>query len=590
MAIAIVLILLVLVILNFALELMAVEVFSLLVMVILVVTGILSPSEAFRGFANLAIVMIAGIMVLTGGIIHNGAADVISRYIQKLSHNNERRMSALLLGTVNLISTILNNVAATAMFIPVAEGVARRFKVNRGKYLLPIAFASMMGGMCTLFGTSTNVAVSGAMTQYGMEPLGLFEMAPVGVVVVVVGFLYLIFVGTRLLARTTDVEPMEAYGIKGFVYEVIVGEGAAVSGKTIAQSDPTQALGIGILAIMRGEQRIISPLGSDRIVAGDLLLVEGAADTIPAVQATKGLEVKHLPSLKRTDLENENVKLVEATISYNSPSTAKNLKELNFRHRFDLGVLAIHRRGEVVVDKVGRIRLRAGDVLLVHGRVEMFDRMGQEPTMLLLGSVVLPKYNPRKALLACGVFAGAIVSILGGWLDPPTAFIAGGALVMALKCLSADEAGSYLNIRFLVMLAGMVSLGVAMERSGAADFLAELAIDLVSSQSPIVLMAVFFLLTTLLTQSLSNAAAALLVFPIAVHAAQGIGVDPRSFVIAVAIAASCSFMTPLEPACLLVYSTGRYRYLDFLRVGSLLTILVFAISLILIPRLWPFYP
>jgi di/tricarboxylate transporter len=590
MAIAVVLALLVLVVLNFAFEVMAVEVFSLLVMVTLVATGILTFPEAFTGFANSAIVMIAGIMVLTGGIIHNGAADIMSRYIQKLSHNDERRMSGLLFGTVNLISTIINNVAATAMFIPVAEGVARRFKVNRGKYLLPIAFASMMGGMCTLFGTSTNVAVSGAMEQHRMEPLGLFEMAPVGIVVVVVGFLYLVFVGTRLLDRPTIAEPMDDYGIKGFVYEVIVGEGAAVAGKTIWQSNPAQTLGISVLAIMRKGQRIISPLGSDRIVEGDLLLVEGVADTIPTVQATKGLEVKHLPSLKRADLESENVKLVEATISYNSPFIGKNLKELNFRHRFDLGVLAIHRRGEVVVDKVGRIRLRAGDVLLVHGRVEMFDRMGQEPTMLLLGSVVLPKYNPRKALLACGIFAAAVVSILSGWLDPPTAFIAGGALVMALKCLSADEAGSYLNIRFLVMLAGMVSLGVAMERSGAAGFLAELALDLVPTQSPIVLMAVFFLLTTLLTQSLSNAAAVLLVFPIAFHAAQGIGIDPRPFAIAVAIAASCSFMTPLEPACLLVYSTGRYRFLDFLRVGSLLTVLVFIISLLMIPRLWPFHP
>lgn len=383
---------------------------------------------------------------------------------------------------------------------------------------------------------------------------------------------------------------MDAYGIKGFIYEVVVGPEAALVGKEIVQSNPAQTFGISILAIIRGDQRIISPLGSDRILAGDLLLVEGVAETIPSIQGTKGLEVKHLPALKRADLESENVKMVEATISYNSPFIGKSLKELNFRHRFDLGVLAIHRRGEVVVDKVGRIRLRAGDVLLIHGRVEMFDRLGQEPTMLLLESVVLPKYNPGKALLALGILVAAVVAILTGLIDPPTAFIAGGALVMALKCLSADEAGSYLNVRFLVMLAGMVSLGLAMDRSGAAELLAGFAVDRIPGGSPMLLLAVIFLLTVLMTQPISNAAAALLVLPIALHAAAGVGADPRPFAMTVAIAASCSFLTPLEPACLLVYSTGRYRFVDFLKVGSLLTLIAFVISMALIPRIWPLQP
>ncbi|MFQ5876932.1 MAG: SLC13 family permease [Acidobacteriota bacterium] len=590
MAIAIVLVLTGLVILNFALELMANEVFALIVMVTLVVCGILPVDRAFMGFANSAILMIAGIMILTGGIIHNGAADYIGRTIQRIAGNSERRTNAYLLGFVNVISAVINNVAATAMFIPVAEGLARRLRVNRSRYLLPIAFASMMGGMCTLFGTSTNVAVSGALRDHGLLPLGLFELTPLGVIVSIVGFLYLSLVAPRLLGRPPEKGPVDAYGIKGFVFEVIVGEGSALVGKTIEQSRVGQTLGVNVLAIERGEQRIISPLGSDRILAGDLLLVEGARDAMPAIQATRGLEIKHLPALRRADLESDRVRLVEATISYNSPFIGKTLKELNFRHRFDLGVLAIHRRGEVVVDKVGRIRLRAGDVLLIHGQVEMFDRLGQEPTMLLLESVVLPKYNPRRAVRALLIFAAAVAAILLGWLDAPTAFLAGGALVMALKCLPPDEAGSYLNVRFLVMLAGMVSLGMAMESSGAARLLADAVVSLLPSGEPRLLLAVFFLLTALLTQALSNAAAALLILPIALHAAVAAAVDPRSFGVTVAIAASSSFITPLEPACLLVYSTGRYRFRDFVRVGTLLTLVVFAVTMVLVPRLWPLRP
>jgi di/tricarboxylate transporter len=326
------------------------------------------------------------------------------------------------------------------------------------------------------------------------------------------------------------------------------------------------------------------------IRAGDLLLVEGEAGTIPTVLGTRGLEVKSLPGLQRSDLESDRARMVEATISYNSPFIGKTLKQLNFRHRFDLSVLAIHRRGEVVVDKVGKIRLRAGDVLLIHGREEMFDRLGQEPTMLLLESVVLPQYEPRRALGAALIFAAAIFAASLGWLDTPTAFLLGGALTMAFKCLTAEEAGSYLNIRFLVMLAGMASLGMAMEHSGAARYLADQILRLIDPGHPLALLAAFFVLTVVLTQPLSNAAAALLVVPIAIHAAQGIGADPRSLVIGVTLAASCSFITPFEPACLLVYATGRYRFVDFVKVGLPLTLLAFLLCLLIVPVLWPFAP
>lgn len=587
---AFVLVLVALAVVNFAFEWLAIEVFSLLVMVALAATGVLTPQQTFLGFANSAVIMIGGVMILTGGIIHNGAADVIARQIQRFAGSSERRTGAMLLVAENLVSAVINNVAATAMFVPVAEGMARRFRVNRGRYLMPIAFASMTGGMCTLIGTSTNVAVAGAMEQYGLAPLGLFELSPVGVVVAVAGVVYLLWAGRRLLDLPSDQEAVDAYGIKGFLYEVLVRDDAAVAGKTIAHADLGQKMGLNVLAIVRGDRRLVSPPGDEMIRPGDLLLVEGEARTIPTVVGTRGLDVKSMPTLERADLESDKVKMVEATLSYNSPFIGKSLKQLNFRHRFDLSVLAIHRRGEVVLEKVGKIRLRAGDVLLIYGREEMFDRLGQEPTMLLLESIVLPLYNPAKALQAGIIFCAAIVAAGLGWLDTPTAFLAGGALVMGFKCLSADEAGSYLNVRFLVMLAGMSSLGMAMEQSGAARLLATWLVQVLRPENPLTLLAAFFLLTVVLTQPLSNAAAALLVLPVAIRAAHDIGVDPRSFAIAVTLAASCSFVTPFEPACLLVYSTGRYHFRDFVKVGTPLTAIAFLVSMLLIPILWPFHP
>ena len=588
MAIAVVLTLLALAILNFAMEWIAIEVFAILLMTTLIVSRILTPQEAFEGFANSAVIMIGGVMILTGGIIQNGAAEVISRRISSLAGKSEGRMSALLLGAVNTISAFINNVAATAMFIPVVEGMARRFGVSRGKYLIPIAFASMTGGMCTLIGTSTNVAVAGALEQYGLQPLGFFELSPVGIAVALLGLPYLLWVAPRLIGRKVDEDPEHTYGLKGFLFEVVIQPGSQVADATLYQANLGGRFGLTVLAIVRGGERIVSPDGDERIRAGDLLLVEGEARTIPAVHDAPGLEIKSMPSLDRVAMGEADVKMLEATVSYNSPFLGQSLQEINFRHRFDLSVLAIHRRGEALVEKVGKIPLKAGDVLLVYGRGEAFERLAHERTMLLVESG--REIHGRKALVASMIFLGAIIASGVGWLDSPTAFLAGAGLVMLFRCLSAEEAGAYLNFRFLVMLAGMASLGMAMEHSGAALFLARGIVQLLGVSEPLLLLSVFFLLTVALTQPLNNAAAALLVLPIGIHAAHDIGLDPRPFAIAIALAASCSFITPFEPACLLVYSTGHYRFRDFITAGSLLTLLAFAVCLVLIPFLWPFHP
>jgi di/tricarboxylate transporter len=583
LAIALVLLLVVLAVANFSTEWIPIEVFSLLVMVCLVVSGILPPRDTFMGFANSAVIMIAGVMILTGGVIHNGVADVIARKIKEFSRGSEHRTAALLLGAVNGVSSVINNVAATAMFIPVAEGMARRFGTNRARYLIPIAFASMTGGMCTLIGTSTNVAASGAMEQLGLDPLGFFELTPVGLVVAILGMPYLTYAAPRLLRAEVGAE---AFRIREFLFELFVREGSPLTGKTIAEADLGRRYGVNVLAIVRGRDRILSPGGDEPLRADDLLIVEGPASAISPLQAAPGLEVKSLPAQEPV-LASGAVRMLEATVSYNSPFTGRTLHELNFRSQYGLSVLAIHRREELVVEKVGKIPLRAGDVLLIFGSTERFRLLAQEPSMLLLESLVLPAYNPGKALVASSIFGLAIAASATGWLDSPTAFLAGGALVLALRCLRPDEAGSYVNIRFLVMLAGMAALGTAMERSGAAEFLASAVVGIVGPGSPLALLAVFFALTVVLTQPLSNAAAALLVLPIATRAAVSAGADPRPFAVGVTIAASCSFITPFEPACLLVYGTGHYRFNDFARVGLLLTLVAFAASLVLIPALWP---
>ncbi|HET9298374.1 MAG TPA: SLC13 family permease, partial [Candidatus Polarisedimenticolaceae bacterium] len=377
------------------------------------------------------------------------------------------------------------------------------------------------------------------------------------------------------------------YGLKPYLYEIVVPPDSPLAGRTLGEIDPGRRLGVTILAIERDGKRLISPGAEQVVLARDLLLVEGTTATIPDVVAAPGLDVKSLPA-NGAHLVTEDGRLVEATVSYNSPFLGKTLQELDFRRRFGVSVLAIHRREDVVVEKVGRIRLRAGDVLLVYGRESALQHLGEQPTWLLVETVTFPRIDKPKAVLASALFLGAILVSALGWLDAPSAFLAGGTLVIALKVLSAEDVVRYVNLRFLIVLAGMAALSLAMEKSGAATFLAHGVVENLHVQRPLLLTAVFFLLTVALTQPLSNAAAALLVLPIAARAAAAVGISPRPLAIAVALAASCSFITPFEPACLLVYSTGNYRFLDFLRVGLPLTGLAFLICMALLPVLWPF--
>lgn len=589
MAIAVVFVLLAVAMANFVWEKIPHEVFAMLLIGALVASRVLTPEQAFQGFGNSSIVMIGAVMVLTGAVIHNGAAETIGRRIASVAGKSERRASTLLYLAVNSVSAFINNVAATAMFIPVAEGVAHRFGVNRGKYLIPVAFASMTGGMCTLIGTSTNVAVSGAMPHYGLAPMRLFELTPIGVPIAIVGTAYLLFVAPKLLALPAEGAPIDVFGIRGFLFEVFVHPRAQLDGLSLAESG-LDKLGVTVLAIVRGAERIEAPDAREPIRAGDLLLVEGETGAIPRVAGVKGLEVKSLASPQTVGLTSDKVRMVEATVSYNSPFIGRTLKQLNFRHRFDLSVLAIHRRGDPVIEKVGHVELRAGDVLLIYGREAMLAGLVRASTMLLIEDAPTPRSDPARAALAAAIFVGAILVSAVGWLDAPVAFLAGAGLVLLTRCISVDEAADYVSFRFLMLLAGMITLGIAMEKSGAAAAIAQAIVSLVPSKQPIVLLAVFFLVTVLLTQPLNNAAAALIVLPIAVQAASLLHVDARSYAMGVTIAASCSFLTPFEPACLLVYSTGRYRFGDFVRVGGFLTLICLALSLWVIPVLWPLKP
>ena len=567
-------------------DVLAAEVVAILIIVALVVTNVLGVDQALSGFGNSALMTIVGLMILTGGLIHNGAADRISRAILRFAGSRERRVLPMLLGSVAFLSAWINNTAATAMFVPVAEGISKRSKKSVSRYLMPVAFASMLGGCITLIGTSTNLAVSGYLVKHGFPEMGMFELAPVGGIIAVFGLIYLMVVPFPARAGTEN--RTDAYDIRKYLFELDVQAGSPYVGKSLDRVDFLRSYELTVLCIERGTTRILTPAADNTLEAGDLLLVEGDLRGMVSMKGVSGIGIRTKSPLTEKDITSDRVRLVEATISYNSPLIGWTLKGVGFRQRYGLNVLAVHRRGEALVEKVGRIRLKAGDVLLLQGSRDAFRRMAQEPPSLLLEDVVVPVVSPTAELISTIIFVSSVTLTATGVMPGAIAVLLGCSAMVLARTLTVQNAYQYLNLRLVILLAAMFALGEAMGTSGAAQLLASASIHLVGTESPRLLLAVLCVLTVVLTQYMNNAAAALLVIPIAVASAGMAGFAPRGLIMGITIAASVSFITPFEPACILIWDTGKYHFFDFLRMGLPLTIVAVMTIIVAVPWFWAF--
>ena len=579
--IGIVLFLLVAAVLVFAFELVTVDVVGLSIVGVLIVTGILTPDQAFAGFSNPAVIMIAGLLVISGGLYHSGVPDAIGRSIYKYSGRSVNRLMVFVMLSETAVSAFMNNVAATAMFLPGVTALAKNAKISASKLLIPLAYASMLGGTCTLIGTSTNMAVNGLLRTYKIEPFGFFEYTPIGISAAVTGLLFMVLTHRWILpSPAMEGEPDIP---REYLTEAVVLRNSPLAGKTLAQSG-LDKLDLMALGMVRHGASIHSPSGDERIEADDILLIQGQAPDILKIKGIAGLEIRE--DVRNRELPITNI--VEVEIAPRSGFIGKTLKEMNFRQRYGLSVIAVYRKHERVISKIGDLPLRFGDVLLIQGAQARIDQVKLDDNFLFLNEVSYKPYDRSKGIVALSIFG--FVVLLGGLGVFPIAAVAFlGAMTMILSgTLPLKDAYGSMEWPLLMLIAGMMSLGMAMESTGTAEYLARKIISLHEHPSPLFLLGAFFVLTVLLTQPLSNAAAALVVLPMAVHVALAQGVNPRSYAMAVSVAASCSFLTPLEPACALVYNPGKYRLRDFLRAGFGLTVMVFVISMLLIPRLWPF--
>jgi di/tricarboxylate transporter len=571
----------------FSFEWVSVDIVALGVLLALILTGLLPPEQAFAGFGSDTVILILGLLILTAALVRTGVVEMTGRWIMQYSGDSPTRALNVVTVAAATMSAFMSNTASTAFFLPIVIGLARRAKVSASKLLMPLAFAAILASSVTLIATSTNIVVSGLMTQSGMEPLGMFELAPAGLPIAVVGILYMLFIGRRLIPDRSDPEELtEEFDLSPYLSEVVILPDSPLVGKSLAESGLGRDLDLTVLRMERGRSATMTPNADQQLLADDELLVQGRRENILKIMNTAGLKLKADVKLSEADLLTQDTGLFEVILLPRSPLIGRNLKRLQFREKYGLQVLAVNRLGETIHSKISQLILKMGDVLLIQGDPRQIAAM-EGRLFRVLGAVETNSTNTRMAPVAIAIFLGALAAATFNLMSLPVAMLLGALLVFLTRCITPEEAYREVEWKILILIGSMLALGVAMENSGTAQYLANLIVTNLGTADPVWMLSAFFALTVLLTQPMSNQAAAVVVVPVAIQTALLLGLNPRTFAIMIAVAASTSFITPLEPSCLMVYGPGRYKFMDFIKVGSLLTLIIYGIAIVLVPRIWP---
>ncbi len=778
--IALTLAILALAVLLFVTERLRVDLVALLVLGSLALTGLVTPTEAVSGFSNPAVITVWAVFILSGALTRTGVTNVVGRQVLRLGARSENRLLIVIMLTVGIMSAFMNNVGVAAMLLPVVLNIARRTGHPRARLLMPLAYGTLLGGLTTLIGTPPNILASAALEEFGLDPFQFFDFAPVGVVILLAGILYMVLIGKRLLTvredpakqrRTAEETLGQVYGLRDLLFTIPISDQSPLAGKTLAESRLGAALGLNVfgiirngltqlapephtllnpkdqllvlgsldrlddlhgwsrldimpgpvavqnlisehvalaeirfskdaslvgktveeadfrrqyglnvlaiwrdkeplrsnlqnqtllqddillvqvrrpqlpdlraaedftirlsetpekfklderlltlgipddssliektlaetrlgdafdltvLAVQRNGTRQLIPEATDRLMAGDRLLVEGRDENVNLLMGLQDILIdrESLPDFQA--LESEQIGLVEVVLAPHATLFSKTLRQLHFREKYGLNVMAIWRSGKAYHTDLRNMALRFGDALLLFGRREKLQVLADEPDFLILTDEIQAPPLVKKAPLAALIMAGVVISVLVGWLPISIAAVVGAALMVLTGSLTMEEAYRAIDWRAVFLIAGMLPLGIAMETSGAAQYLAELVVNGVGGLGSTALVAGIFLLTSLSSQIMPNAVVTVLMAPIAINTALDLQLSPYALMMVVAIAASASFLSPVgHPSNILVMGPGGYRFVDYIKVGLPLTIIVLIITLLVLPIFWPLVP
>ena len=546
------------------------------------------PEEAFAGFGHPAVITVAGVLIINRALLNSGLVDLLARQLSRVGPRLSLQVGALS-GFSAFCSAFTNNVAAVALLMPVALQLARKSQRSPSRYLMPLAYSSLLGGMLTLIGTPPNIIISTYRAQVAGEPFGFFAFTPVGAGIAVVGVLYMALIGWRLLPeRKGQASREELFQINDYFTEVLITEASTIKEKTF--SAVTQQLGDALLiaGLVRDKRRILLPAAATLLRVNDILIVQADSESLNAFVTESGCKLVGSKDLDEQALRSDEVALAEAVVRSDSAMIDQTVRRLDLRRRHGVNLLAVARQGERLRGRLAAIRFRAGDVLLLQGPPDTIQEMLTALGALPLAERRLRIGYPKRIILALVIFGAAIVAVSLGLLDIGVAVVGAAVALVLVGLVSVREMYETIEWPVIVLLGAMIPVATALENTGGADRIANLLLRLAGNSSSVVALGIVLLGAMILTPLINNAAAAVLMAPIAISVANGLGVSADAFLMAAAVGVSCDFLTPIgHQSNTLVMGPGGYRFADYWKMGLPIELIVIVVGIPLLLFFWP---
>jgi len=584
----------------FITEPLPIDIVAIAVVVTLVVlepwTGV-DAATGIGGFSSTATITVLAMFVLSEGIRRTGLINIIGNEIAERYGSSPYKQLLAVLGLSGGTAGFINNTPVVAVMIPMVNTLSRKTGISPSKLLMPVSYAAMLGGMLTLIGTSTNILASDVSGRLIGRPFSMFEFTQLGLLVLFTGVVYLATVGRLLIPEriTMSDELIEGFEMTEYLTEVVVGGDSHLVGKTVNQCFTELEVDADIVQLVRDERVFTEPLARKEVRPGDILVLRTDKGSLMTLIETEGLDLAPDAEVTEERLQAEEAEvepeaeqqLIEVVISPEASVLGETLESLNFRHRYDATVLAIRRGGEIIHARMDERGLRAGDTLLIQASQETVQRFANDREFIVAQELTLPDFRYKRIPLSLGI-VGVVVSLAALDVLPIVISALGGIVAMvATGCVRPNEVYSSVDWSVIFLLAGLIPLGVAMERTGAAEWLATTILVFAVGLSPAVVLGLFYLFTALVTNVVSNNASVVLMIPVAIEAAEAIGADPFTFVLAVTFGASTAVLTPIGyQTNLMVYAPGGYRFTDFFRVGAPLQLLLTVVTTLGLLWIW----
>lgn len=606
----------------FVTEWLRVDVVALGVVVTLMVTGLLSTSQALAGFSNPVVLIVASLFIVGGAVLQTGLASLIGQRILKIAGDRESRLILVIMLASGLLSGFMSDTGTVAVLLPAIVSLARTANLSPSKLLIPLSYGALLGGATTLIGTPPNIVVSDLLRENGESPFHFFSYTPVGAMMLAAGIAFIIAIGRRILPDRrgkqslqqqllSPRELIDVYRLPDNLYRLRVPAGSNLSGKTVADSQFRQEFGVTVLEIRRtaqpqplvrfGDQQLVwqsdaadpvRPTADTQIRDGDILIVQGEETAVKEAVAYWNLVMQPVQPADETALINQEAGIAEVVLPPRSSLVGKTLVETRFGSTYKLTVLNINRPGQDGKLDLKETRLQFGDILLVQGYwndILALKKAPQDFVVMGQPESMLGAPNRSRAPAALAILAGMLIFLIAGVGSVATVSMAAGLMMVLTGCLSMDEAYAAIDWKSIVLIAGMLPMSTALEEVGLVSLAAENLTEHLGDFGPLVIMAGLFLVTSAFTQVISNTATAVLIAPIALATAREMAVAPQAFLMAVAIAASMAFASPVaSPVNTLVMGAGEYRFVDYIKIGAPMVLLMLLVTLIGVPLLFPF--